>query len=246
MMMTRRAVTSLAAALPVTAAAQSAPAIFAAGAVKTAVEALLAELPEPPTVRFATVGALRDEVLAGARPRLVLLSEDALVRLDAAGLLLPGSRRSIGRTGVALATRAGAALPDVGTLGAFRAALLAAPSFAYADPARGATAGAHMARIFDQLGIAEAMRAKSRLVPFGVDGVSLAAAGEVALAASQASEIIGRPGVALVGMLPDALQLWTRYGVAALRDAAEPAPLLDLFTSPAARAAFTAIGFVPS
>jgi molybdate transport system substrate-binding protein len=239
-------VTSLPIALPVAAAAQSGPDIFAAGAVKTAVEVLLERAPGPWTAQFGTVGALRDQVLAGARPRVVLLSEDAIARLDAAGLILPGSRRRVGRTGVALATRAGATLPDISTPDALRAALLAAPSFAYADPARGATAGAHVAAILDRLGIADAMRGKTRLVPFGVDGVTLAAAGEVALAASQASEIIGRAGVAMVGLLPDALQLWTPYSVAAIRDATNHQPLLTLFTSPAARAAFTAIGFVAS
>lgn len=244
--MTRRAVTSFAITLPIAAAARPAPDIFAAGAVKTAVEALLATAPEPWTVHFGTVGALRDQVLAGARPRLVLLSDDANARLDAAGLIHPGSQRPIGRTGVALAIRAGAPLPDIGTPDALRDALLAAPSFAYADPARGATAGAHVTRILDQLGIADAMRAKTRLVPFGVDGVTLAAAGDVALAASQASEIIGRAGVAMVGLLPEALQLWTPYSVAAIRDAPNPQPLLSLFTSPAARAAFAAIGFVAS
>ncbi|MES2712323.1 MAG: substrate-binding domain-containing protein [Pseudomonadota bacterium] len=238
---TRRALPVLAALASGAALAQSTADIFAAGAVKTAVEALLAG--QPWTARFGTVGALRDAVLAGARPRVVLLSDDALARLDAAGLLAPGGRREIGRTGVGLATRAGAPLPDIATEAALRAALLAAPSFAYADPARGATAGAHVARMFDRLGIADAMRAKTRLVPFGVEGVDLAAAGEVALAASQATEIIGRPDVALVGLLPDALQLWTGYGVAALREAPDPTALLDLFTASAAREAFDAIGF---
>ena len=241
--MTRRALAALGTLPPLAAAAQPAAHVFAAGAVKTAVESLLAG--QAWTARFGTVGALRDAVMAGARPRVVLLSDEAIARLEAAGLVVPGSRRPVGRTGVALATRAGAPLPDLATAEALRAALLATPSFAYADPARGATAGAHIARVLDRLGIAEAMRAKSRLVPFGVEGVDLAAAGEVALAASQASEITGRPGVALVGFLPDALQLWTGYGMAALRDAPDAGPLLDLFTSAAARHAFNESGFVP-
>ena len=239
---TRRALAALATLVPIAAAAQSAADVFAAGAVKTAVEALLEGLPW--TARFGTVGALRDQVLAGARPRVVLLSDDAIARLGAAGLLLPGSTHPIGRTGVALATRAGAPLPDISTPEALRAALLAAPSFAYADPARGATAGAHVGRLLESLGIAEAMRAKARLVPFGVEGVTLAANGEVALAASQATEIIGRPGVTLVGFLPDPVQLWTPYAIAGLREAADPLPLLGLFTAAPARAAFAAIGFV--
>lgn len=241
---TRRALAALAALSPVAALAQPVADIFAAGAVKTAVEALLEG--QAWTARFGTVGALRDLVLAGARPRVVLLSDDAIARLGAASLVVPGGTRAIGRTGVALATRAGAPLPDISTPEALRAALLATPSFTYADPARGATAGAHVGRLLDRLGIADAMRAKTRLVPFGVEGVTLAANGDVALAASQATEIIGRPEVAMVGFLPDALQLWTPYSTAALRETVDPAPLLDLFTTPRARAAFAAIGFLAS
>lgn len=239
---TRRALAALATLSPMAASAQPVADVFAAGAVKTAVEALLEG--QPWIARFGTVGALRDLVLAGARPRVVVLSDDAIARLGTASLVVAGSTRAIGRTGVALATRAGAPLPDISTPAALRAALLATPSFAYADPARGATAGAHIGRLFERLGIAEAMRAKARLVPFGVEGVTLAANGEVALAASQATEIIGRPGVALVGFLPDPLQLWTPYAIAGLREAADPAPLLNLFTTAEARAAFAAIGFI--
>jgi len=243
---TRRAVTSLAIALPMAAAAQPAADILAAGAAKTAVEGLLASVARTWTAQFGTVGALRDQMLSGGQASVVLLSDDAIARLDAASLILPDSRRRIGRIGVALATRAGAPLPRIDTPEALRDALLATPSFAYADPDRGATAGAHVARILDRLGIAAAMHTKSRLVPFGVDGVTLAATGEVALAASQASEIIGRADVAMVGLLPDALQLWTGYSLA-LTQACPPMDreaLLSLFTSPAAQAAFAATGFV--
>ncbi len=241
---TRRALAALATLAPAAALAQPTADVFAAGAVKTAVEALLEG--QPWTARFGTVGALRDLVLAGARPRVVLLSDDAIARLGAASLVVPGTIRAIGRTGVALTTRAGAPLPDISTPEALRAALLATPSFAYADPARGATAGAHVGRLLDRLGIADAMRAKTRLVPFGVEGVTMAANGEVALAASQATEIIGRPGVALVGFLPDAVQLWTPYSAALIDGSQSDARPLDLFTTPRARAAFAAIGFVPA
>jgi molybdate transport system substrate-binding protein len=73
----------------------------------------------------------------------------------------------------------------------------------------------------------------------------MAARGEVALAFSQAPEIIGHPGVQFVGLLPDEFQLWTAYAAAAVADGEEARALLALFASEAGRAAFARIGFRP-
>jgi molybdate transport system substrate-binding protein len=67
--------------------------------------------------------------------------------------------------------------------------------------------------------------------------------GEVALAFSQATEIIDRPGVQLAGLLPDEIQLWTVYRAAIVQDGAEARALLALFGTDAARTAFGRIGF---
>lgn len=227
---------------------QAPPVLIVAGAAKAAVEAILARWPEaagpPPRAEFDTVGALRDRILAGERPAVALLSAAGIAALAARGLVVAGSETVVGRTGVGLAAPAGAgAVPDIATPEALRAALLAAPSVAWADPARGATAGRHFAGVLEWLGIAEAVRAKARVVPFGVEGVAMAARSEVALAVSQATEIVGRPGVAFVGFLPDALQLWTEYRAAVVADGPAARRALAALTEPAAREAFAATGF---
>ncbi len=231
-------------------AATTSPPILAAGAVKHAVEEVLAAertAGRPaPEAAFDTVGALRDRILGGERPAVALLSAEAIAAIAARGLVPADAVVEVGRTGVALAAPAGRPAPDISTPESFRAALLAAESLAFADPARGATAGRHFAALLDRLGIVEAMRPKLRLVPFGVEGVTMASRGEVALAVSQATEIVGRPGVQLVGLLPDALQLWTVYRAAAVRDDEEARATLRLFTGETARAAFARIGFRPS
>jgi len=226
------------------------PPIFAAGATKHAVEelqeALRAAGQPVPEAAYDTVGALRDRVLAGERPAVVLLSADAVTAIRGRAAVPADGVAAVGRTGVGLAAPAGRPVPGIATPEALRAALLAAGQVAVADPARGATAGRHFMTVLDRLGIAEEMRPKLRLVPFGVEGVALAARGEVPLAVSQATEITDRPGVQLVGLLPDALQLWTVYQVAMLRDDEAARGLLRLFTSEPARAAFQRIGFRPA
>jgi molybdate transport system substrate-binding protein len=220
--------------------------LLIAGAAKTAFETLLptlaARLGHQPSVAYDTVGALRDRILAGERPAAVLVSEPALAALRARNLI--GREVALGRTDVGLALRPGAPRRPIGTVQELRDALLAAQTIAWADPARGATAGIHFTRLLDTLGIRAAMEAKARVVPFGVDGVTACAAGEVELAVSQATEIVGRPGVDYLGPLPDELQLWTAYGIAAVQDGPAAEATLAVFASPEGRAALAAIGFV--
>jgi molybdate transport system substrate-binding protein len=220
--------------------------LLIAGAAKTAFEQLLpaltARLGAEPHVAYDTVGALRDRVLAGEKPAAVLVSEPALATLRSRGLT--GREVALGRTGVGLALRQGAPRRPIGTVEQLREALLAAESIAWADPARGATAGIHFTRLLDTLGIRAAMEAKARVVPFGVDGVTACAAGEVELAVSQATEIVGRAGVDYLGPLPDEVQLWTSYGIAAVEDGPAAEATLAAFASPEGRAALAAIGFV--
>lgn len=235
--------------LPAAARAQSTPAIFAAGATKHAVEELQAAeraAGRPvPDAAFDTVGALRDRILAGERPAVTLLSAEAVAAIRARGIGPADGAVDVGRTGVGLAAPAGRPAPDIGTPEAFRSALLAAETIAYADPARGATAGRHVAAVIERLGLTEALRPKLRLVSFGVEGVAMAGRGEVALAFSQATKIIERPGVQLVGLLPEALNLWTVYRAAIVEDGAAARALLALLSGEAARAAYARIGFRP-
>ena len=62
-----------------------------------------------------------------------------------------------------VAVRAGAPHPDISTPAALKAALLAARSVTFSDPATGASSGVHTMRIFERLGITEQMKPKFKL-----------------------------------------------------------------------------------
>ncbi len=222
--------------------------VYAAGAVQAAVSELKVAFERDSGHRLVltvdTVGALRDRVAKGESPHLVILSAAALDALDKAGRLVAGSRRSLGVTGIGLAVPAGAPRPDISTPDRLREALLRAPSLAYADPARGATAGTHFRKVLEQLGIADVVASKVTLVPFGGDAVVAAGEGRVALAVSQASEIVSHPKVDYVGPLPPPLQLATPYGVAAAKPETEAGKaFVTLLTGPAGAAALARVGF---
>ncbi len=219
--------------------------VLAAGAVKAAVERLLEGWDGPrPELRYGTAGALRDRVLAREEADVVITSAESLATLREAGRLVPGSDVAMGEAGTGLALRDGAPRRSIATPEALREALLAAGSIGWADPARGATGGRHFERVIAELGIAAAVRAKGRLFPFGVEGVAACGRGEVEMAVSQVTEIIGQPGVSLLGALPPPHALSTAYMAAALRDGPLACGLLARLASPEMRAALSAIGFV--
>jgi molybdate transport system substrate-binding protein len=167
---------------------------------------------------------------------------DDLVRR---GKLAAGSRVDLGRTGMGVAVRSGAPKPDIGTVDAFRRALLAAPTVAYAD---GGASGTHVHGILARLGIGEAMKPKLRPYPAG-GAVAAVARGEADIVVIGVSPILDVPGVELVGWLPPELQSYIVFtgsiGVAA-KEAEAARTLLTLLTSPAAVALFKAQGFEPA
>jgi molybdate transport system substrate-binding protein len=118
--------------------------------------------------------------------------------------------------------RDGAPQPDISSVDAFKRALLEAKSIVYVDPASGATSGVHFASVLQKLGIADAVKPKTKLVPGGYPA-ELVAKGEIDLVVHQISEIVPVKGVTLVGPLPKELQKITVYsaGLAAKSTNAE-------------------------
>ena len=128
---------------------------------------------------------------------------------------------------------------------AFRRALLAAPTVAYAD---GGATGLHLQSILARLGIAEAMKPKLRPYPSG-GAVQALARGEAELVVIGVSPILDVPGVELVGWLPPELQSYVVFTAsigAAARDADAARALLTALASPAAVELFKAHGFEPA
>ena len=193
---------------------------------------------------FDTVGTLRDRVLCGEQADVVILSAAGLAALQAAGKLDAGTPVDLGSVAVALAVRRGAPVPDVSSPQALAAALLVARSIAHADPARGATAGAHFAGVLERLGIAEEVAPRVTVLGFGGDVIDGVAQGRFEIGVSQSSEIVGRADVMLAAVLPEPFGHRTSYLAARVSGAGPGAILLlQLLAGPQGRAAFQAAGF---
>lgn len=188
------------------------------------------------TVDVAPAGTLARRIEAGEPFDLVVVPRRRIEGLIEKGKVSAGSRTDLAGVGIGVVVKAGAPLPDISTVEAFKRAVLAAKSIAHTDPAAGATSGIYLAGLFRKLGIADEVNAKVTLVPGG-SSAPLVARGEVELAVQQASEILNVPGTAYAGPLPPEIQNITVYsgGIGAkAQEAAAAKAFLAILSGPRA------------
>jgi molybdate transport system substrate-binding protein len=174
---------------------------------------------------------------------LTILNAGAIDELARQDKLMPGSRADIGRSGMGVAIRQGAAKPDLGSTLAFKQALLAAHSIAYSA----GTSGVYFASLLQRLGIADQVAAKSVILASG-STATLVASGDAELAVQQISELVGVAGSELAGPFPPELQNYTLFSAALGRRAANPigaTALIRFLVDPSLKATLRAAGLEP-
>ena len=177
-------------------------------------------------VQIESVGGVdaAKRVQAGEPFDLVVLASDAIDKLVAAGRVEAQSKVDLVHSGVAVAVRAGAEHPDIGSPEAVRRAVLAASSVSYST----GPSGVALARLFEQWGIADTIRDRMVQAPPGVPVGSLVARGEVALGFQQLSELIHVDGIAIVGPLPPEIQITTTFSAGQCTGSAQARAVHDL------------------
>ena len=214
--------------------------VLTTGAFKQVVVALVPEFEKATghkvTVDNGTVGQLQKRVDGGETFDVLVLSPKGIDDYIKAGKIAAGSNARVGKVGVGVMVKEGAPKPDVGTVDAFKKALLAAKTVGYIDPASGGSSGIYVADLLVKLGIADQVKPKARLQKGGHVS-DLVKAGEAEIGIHQISEIVGQPGVTLIGPLPAEIQNYTVYavGVAAGAKEAEAAKaFIKVLTGPSA------------
>ena len=184
----------------------------------------------------ATAGMLAQRIEAGEAFDVAVITPKVIDGLIGKGKIAPGSRVDVAKVGIGVAVKAGAPLPDIATVEAFRRTLLAARSVAYIDPKAGGSSGIYFDGLLNRLGIAGEVRPKARLKQGGYVA-DLVASGEAEVAVHQISEIVPVKGVVLVGPLPAEVQNFTTYTAAIganAKDAAAAKALVERLAGPAA------------
>lgn len=189
----------------------------------------------PELIKEATSGAPFD---CGVTPREVFASAEARARFAS------GPTQDVARVGLGVAVRAGAPKPSIATADALKAALIEARSIA-TIPA--SAAGAQVMRLFDRLGIAEAMNAKLKIQKAPPDIVQAVASGEADLGMFLANVFIAQ-GVELLRPFPPELQQEVVFtsAISAQPPSADGArAFLDFLTTSAVTAVLTEKGMEP-
>jgi molybdate transport system substrate-binding protein len=141
---------------------------------------------------------------------LVILADDVIEKLEAEGHLVAGSRVAFVRSSMAMAVRAGAPRPDIGSEEAARAALMSARSIGYST----GPSGTHLLAVLKSWGL-DATAETGRLVQAkpGIPVATLVAGGEAAIGIQQLSEFLGERGIDIVGVLPPPVQAVTTFSI---------------------------------
>jgi len=222
--------------------------ILTAGAMKAVVLELVPQFEKETghkaVVDNDTAGGLAKRVEGGEAFDLAVITPGVIGDLAKKGKVAADSRANVARVGVGVVVKEGAPVPDIGSVDAFKRALLAAKSVAYIDPASGGSSGIYLSGLFDKLGIAADIKPKAKLKQCGYVA-ELIANGEAELGLHQISEILPVKGVKLVGPLPAEIQNYTTYAAGVGTEAKQPEAahaMLKLLTGAAADGVLKARG----
>jgi molybdate transport system substrate-binding protein len=149
----------------------------------------------------------------------VVLAADAIEQLASDGRVDPTSRTDLARSAIAIAVAAGAMRPDISSESSIRDAIVRARNIGYST----GPSGAHLVRMFEHWGIADAIATRIVRAPPGIPVGTLVARGDVEIGFQQLSELMHVPGIDVIGVLPPEIQVSTVFSAAVCTASKSPA-----------------------
>lgn len=221
--------------------------VFSTNAVKTVLEELGPQFERANghklAIRFAPTSELKAQIEKGEAFDLAILTAAATDDLIKQAKLAAATRADVARSGMGVAIRQGAARPDLSSEEAFKRALLQAKSITFTGAG---FSGLGLRKIFERFGIADEMKAKTRVA--SGNAAEAVSRGEAELGFTQASEILHVTGAEFAGPLPPEVQIYTMFTAATAtgaRDAAASRAFIRFLTAPAAVPVIKAKGMEP-
>jgi molybdate transport system substrate-binding protein len=218
--------------------------ILCSTAVHTPMEALKAQIERaagrPVTIDWDSSQRLGAKIDAGEAFDIAVLSTESMDTYVRKGVIRAASRTYLGRTGVAMAVRAGAPKPDISTREKLKQVLLNAKSIAM-NPT--GASGVHFNRLIEEMGIAEQIKPKMVLSAEPGSQPRNVAEGRAEMIWTQSTEIAPYPGIEMIGPLPPDVQSYSTFEMGVSAKSASTgttSAVVRFLTSDAAKATFRA------
>lgn len=193
-------------------------------------------------VEYGTSASIRQRIAGGEAVDVAFVTTAVVAELAKDGYVALGSITPLGRGGIGVGIRAGGRRFAIDTPDAIKQALLAADSVTFA---REGASRPHIDRMFERLGIAKEMQAKTQLEAGSVQAAEKVVAGEADILLTLVSEILPVKGMELIGPLPSEFQSYISFDGALgahATDEKSARAFLDCVAAPAAAPTFAAKG----
>jgi molybdate transport system substrate-binding protein len=168
-------------------------------------------------VRFVQTADLPKVIDANEPADVVTAGPEAIDGFLAKGKVVAGTRVDFGRAGVGVSVKTGAPKPDIGTVDAFKRAMLNAKSIGYSNGGSGNIA----AKVMEKLGIAAQLKDRTKFVN-GRPVAEAVANGEVEVGIQQINVLVPVAGSDYVGPLPGELQDYVLFSLGVLSVSKQP------------------------
>ena len=195
-------------------------------------------------IQFGTAPQL-EKRLSGGEVADVLIAPPGLMEAQVRrNKIEADSHFAIGRVGVGVVVRSGAAEPDIANLDRFKQSLLSADSVVYNQ----ASTGLYLEKLFDLLGIGDQLKAKTTRYANGAQVLEHVIGGkgnEIGFGAITEIRLFEPKGLKFVGPLPAQVQNYTSYSAGVMSEAPSPEVARDFVRylgTTAAKATFSAAG----
>jgi molybdate transport system substrate-binding protein len=149
-------------------------------------------------MQYGTLAQAKDVVASGDYDVMIYASPliSSLIQERKIGSIKP---IVISHVKIGVAVRSGAQKPDIASGEAFKKAMLAAKSISYT---KDSPAGVYLASLMEQLGIAQQMTLKTKLLGGGGQNPKAVAAGDVEIGLSVMPDLVTATGIDIVGTIP--------------------------------------------
>jgi len=195
-------------------------------------------------IHFDSTPNLIKQAVSGAPFDLAVVPVDVFKDGAAKARFVPGPTIDIARVGYGIIVRESVQKPDVSTPEALKQTLVDAKSITFLPES---AAGAYVLKVFERLGLAEAMKAKTKPQTATAQIAQAVAKGDAELGIFLINVLIA-PGVELAGTLPAELQqelVFTAAVAADSKESEDAKAFISFLSTPAAAAVIKAKGMTP-